>query len=126
MGARRVRLFHHEHFWLPRWLLNRSVSHDKLEKALKWMRKPARFIDRGLKPRLTMFTSGVGAYVIAIICAQVAVAMPFMEVVPFSANLAGLVLTIFGLALIACDGQLALVAFFVLAASLGVLVYNLL
>ena len=34
-----------------------------------------------------------------------------MEVVPFSANGAGIVLTIFGLSLIARDGLLALIAF---------------
>jgi hypothetical protein len=38
-------LFRREHFWLPHWLLKRSVAQDKLHKALTWLRPPARFID---------------------------------------------------------------------------------
>lgn len=119
-------LFRHEHFWLPGWVLRRSVSQEKLCKALGWLQRPARFIDRLLRPRLTVLTRPIGAYVIAFICLQIALIMPFMEVVPFSANAAGLVLTAFGLALIACDGVLALVAYATLALSLGIAGYALL
>ena len=119
-------LFRHEHFWLPGWMLRRSVSREKLGKALGWLERPARFIDRLLRPRLTALTRPFGAYVIAFICLQIALIMPFMEVVPFSANAAGLVLTAFGLALIACDGVLALVAYAALSLSLGIAAYALL
>ena len=47
--------------------------------------------------------------------------MPVMEVVPFSANLAGIALTAFGLAVIAHDGLLALVAFAATAAGVVVI-----
>lgn len=119
-------LFRHEHFWLPSWLLNRSVAKDKLVKVLSWMRRPARFIDRLLRPRLTFFTRQAGVIVIALVCVLIAFAMPLMEVVPFSANAAGLVLTAFGLALIAQDGILALLAFSVTALTAGFGAYYLL
>jgi hypothetical protein len=119
-------LFRHEHFWLPGWVLRRSISRDKLTKALGWLQRPARFIDRLLRPRLTVLTRPIGAYVIAFMCLQIALIMPFMEVVPFSANAAGLVLAAFGLALIACDGVLALIAYATLALSLGIAAYTLL
>lgn len=119
-------LFRQEHFWLPRWLLNRSVAKDKLNKVLGWLRRPARFVDRLLRPRLTFFTQGAGIVVIALVCVLIAFAMPVMEVVPFSANAAGIVLTAFGLALIACDGILALLAFSVTALTIGFGAYHLL
>lgn len=119
-------LFRHEHFWLPGWVLRRSVSREKLSKALGWLRRPARFVDRLLRPRLTVLTRPMGAYVIAFICLQLAVIMPFMEIVPFSANAAGVVLTAFGLALIADDGVFALIAYAALSLSLGLAVYTLL
>ena len=119
-------LFRHEHFWLPAWVLRRSISQEKLCKALGWLQRPARFIDRLLRPRLTVLTRPLGAYVIAFVCLQIALIMPFMEVVPFSANAAGLVLTAFGLALIACDGVLALIAYATLVLSLGIAAYALL
>lgn len=118
-------LFRHEHFWLPKWVLRRSLSREKLMKALGWLRRPSRFIDRLLRPRLTFLIRPAGAYVIAFVCLQIAVVMPFMEVVPFSANAAGLVLTAFGLALIACDGVLALIGYTTLVLSLGIAGYAL-
>lgn len=119
-------LLRQEHFWLPRWLLNRSVTRDKLVKVLGWLRRPARFIDRLLRPRLLFFTQQAGIVAIALVCVLIAFAMPLMEVVPFSANAAGIVLTAFGLALIACDGVLAVLAFSVTTLTVGIAAYNLL
>jgi len=119
-------LFRREHFWLPRWLLKRSVAGEKLRKALTWLRSPARFIDRFLRPRLTLFTHSTGVYAIAMVCIVIAAAMPGMEVVPFSANGAGAALTAFGLSLIAHDGLLALLAFVFTAITCGLAVYSIL
>lgn len=119
-------LLRREHFWLPRWLLRRSVDPDKLRKALKWMRPPARFIDRLLRPRLTILTRSAAVHVIAAVCILVAAVMPMMEVVPFSANVAGGVFAAFGLSMIARDGLLALLALAIVAAAGGVALYALL
>lgn len=118
-------LFRREYFWLPDSLLERSVAQDKLDKALTWLRPPARFIDRFLKPRLTAFTHGAGTYAIAAACVVIALSMPPMEVVPFTANGAGLALTLFGLSLMANDGLLALLAFIATAVTLGFVIYGL-
>ena len=104
-------LFHREHLWLPRFLLDRSIERGKLHKAIGSLYRPARFVDRLLRQRLTMFADGAIIYVIVIVCLGIAATMPVMEVVPFSANAAGAALTAYGLALIARDGLLALIAF---------------
>lgn len=114
-----------KHIWLPHWLLKRSVSSDKLHTALKWARRPARFIDRLLRSRLIQFAEGKAVYGIAVICLLIAAAMPLMEVVPFSANGAGVGLTAFGLALIARDGLLALIAFVSTLTTIGSVAYYL-
>ena len=118
-------LFHHDHIWLPDWLLRRSVRHDRMCKVLGWLRRPARFIDRGIYPRLEWFTRGVGLHVVAIVCIIIAAAMPAMEVVPFSANGAGAALTAFGLSLIAQDGLLAAIALAITVGTLGIVIYTL-
>lgn len=112
-------------FWLPQWLLGRSMARDKFAKGMHWMRPPARFIDRLLRPRLVFLTQGVGLYLIAVTCIAIAAAMPPMEVVPFSANGAGAALTAFGLALIARDGLLALLAFILTVATIGFVAFQL-
>jgi hypothetical protein len=119
-------LFRREHIWLPRWILRRSISREKLCKGLGWLRRPARFVDRLLRPRLTVLTRGPAIYVVAATCILVAAATPAMEVVPFSATIAGAVLTAFGLALIARDGALAVTAFVLTVGGFGWVGYELL
>lgn len=119
-------LFRRQHFWLPRWLLRRSIARTKLGKGIKWLRPSAHFIDRWLRPRLPLFIEGFSIYLVAAVCILIAAAMPIMELVPLSAHGAGLALSAFGLSLIARDGLLALLAFVVTAASFGLVIYNLL
>jgi hypothetical protein len=106
-----------DYFWMPQWLLKRSVGRKKLDKAFKWLRPPARFFDRFLRPRLTFLVQDAGNYAVAVICVIIAAGMPAMELVPFSATIAGAALAIFGLALVADDGLLAVIAFALTAAT---------
>lgn len=119
-------LFQYDHFWLPQWLLEQSVHKDNIKKGLKWSRSPARFLDRWLRPRITIFIHGAAIYTIAVVCITIAAMMPIMEVIPFSATIAGIALTAFGLALITRDGLMALLAFLFSAGTFGLLIYNLL
>ncbi|CAN0587020.1 MULTISPECIES: exopolysaccharide biosynthesis protein [Marinobacter] len=103
-------LFRRHTIWLPDWIAGRQVPRAKLVKGADWLRKPARFLDRVTKPRLTLLVNGPGLYVMALLCMLVAAAMPAMEVVPFSANGGGAALMAFGLAIVARDGLVALLA----------------
>jgi hypothetical protein len=102
-----------KNFWLPQWVLDRKISTSKYCKALEFVRPAARFVDRLLRPRLTVLTRGVGTYVIAVICILIALTMPPLEILPFLATLAGIALTAFGLAVIAEDGLLFIIALLV-------------
>lgn len=104
-------------FWLPRWLLRRSLKRDRLLAALRWLERPAHFIDRYTRRRLAWLVRGLGTYLIALACLAVAIVIPLLELVPMSATIAGLALTAFGLGLVAEDGLLALLALAVLAAG---------
>lgn len=119
-------LVRRQQLWLPQWLLKRSVAREKMQRVLEWSRKPAGFIDRYTRPRLARLVEGRGEHLVAIVCIFVALMMPLMEFVPFSANFAGLALSAFGMALISRDGALALVALAVLGLLLGFIVYQLL
>ncbi len=117
-------LFGREHFWLPQWILKRSAEKKKIKKGMDWLVKPAKFIDKWSKPRLTVFTKGTGHFVIAGVCFLTALAMPMMEVIPFSANVAGLAFTLFGLSLITHDGILAVLALVFALGTFGIVVYG--
>lgn len=112
-------LLRRNEFWLPGWLLRRSVERGKIRKAVGWLRRPARWVDRILRPRLKALTGDAGAVGVALACILIALAMPPMEFIPFSANIAGVALAAFGLALVTRDGVVALVAFAFTFGALG-------
>ncbi len=105
-----------DHVWLPAWMLRRSASDSKICKAVGWLRPVGRFVDRWTRPRLSALTRGAGAAVAGATTSVLAAGTPLMEVVPLSANVAGLAITAYGVALIAGDG---LIAIFALAFSVG-------
>ncbi|WP_372719050.1 exopolysaccharide biosynthesis protein [Novipirellula sp.] len=113
-----------DHFWIPGWLEDRKVNRSKVTKTIGWLRKPARFLDRWSKERYTYLVDHAGIYVIAAVCIVIAAATPVMEVVPMSANVAGAAITAFGLAILARDGLIAMLAIAFSLATAGLLVYQ--
>lgn len=116
-------LIHKHHFWLPKWMLRRSISTSKLLKATQAIRKPAHLIDRCTRRRFTSLAGALTTHVIALICVLVAIGTPALEVVPFSATSAGGALSVFGLSLIARDGLLVLLALAVSVGTLALVTY---
>jgi len=114
-----------ETFWLPKWLLKRSLSRQKFDKALHYMKKPAKWVDGLLGVRLAWMTGYIGIRVTAFACLLVALAMPPMEFIPFSANGAGLALTLFGLGLVARDGLMLTLGFLLTGVTFTVVVMSL-
>ncbi len=106
------------HIWLPHWLLTRSLSRDKFERALRFLLPLARSVDRLVRPRLSLLTRGPALYANVLLCLLIALSMPPLEVVPFANSISGAALSALGLALFAHDGLLALLAF---AFSIGCL-----
>jgi hypothetical protein len=111
-----------DHVWLPRWLLERRISRDRFTRAVRWMQKPAGWIDHLLKPRLTRLTRPPAHLAVALTCLLIALAMPPMEVVPFTANGAGVALTLFGLGLVANDGLMVLLGYTLTATTLTLVI----
>jgi hypothetical protein len=110
------------HFWLPARMLNVQVPCDKLNTALQWLQRPARFVDRITKPRLTVLVRGPSIYIIALICLSIACVLPLMELILFSSSVAGTVLVLFGVALVSRDGLLALFGYSATAVTVWVVV----
>jgi len=115
-----------ETFWLPKWLVKRSISRTKFDKAIQYMKKPAKWVDGLLGVRLAWMTGYIGIRVTAVMCLLIALAMPPMEFIPFSANGAGLALTLFGLGLVARDGIMLSLGFLLTGVTFTVVLINVL
>lgn len=119
-------LLRRKRIWLPEWILRRNISQEKFARAARWMRRPARFIDRLLRERLSFLVDGPASWLLALVCLLVAVTLPLLEPVPFAASSAGVALTCIGLAMIAHDGVFALIAYTAVLGVAGLIGYNVL
>lgn len=119
-------LFGRESVWIPRFLEKLSVRADRVKKTVKVSRKPARIVDRLVKPRLEVLTRPWADRVVALVCIMVAMIVPPLELLPFVAFVPATAIALFGLGLLARDGLLVLVAFVVSTSALGLLVWKLL
>ena len=107
------------HFWLPKWLLNRCASRSNYDRAIAFLKRPARLIDRLIRHRLTVLTEGIAVYINALLCLLIAVTMPPLELIPFGNSVAGAALSFLGLGMMARDGALVIAALL----PLGLLAY---
>lgn len=98
------------HFWLPQWLLRRTASRSRYDRALAFLKRPSRLIDRLLRRRLTFLTEGIAVRFNALLWLLIAATMPPLELIPFGNTTAGAALSILGLGMMARDGVLVLVA----------------
>lgn len=96
--------------WLPGSLRRRRIDRRRLRRAAARLQPIARRVDRLVRPRLEFLTTGPFARAIAAICVLIALTMPPLELVPMANSTTGAAISVFGLALAARDGLLALLA----------------
>lgn len=106
------------HLWLPGWLTRRAVPTKRLKKGIDQLRKPAAWIDRHSGERLTFLVTPPADRLIFLACLLCGMAMPLLEVVPFSSSILGAAVTLMAFTLLARDGLFALLALVVIAGGL--------
>lgn len=110
--------------WIPGALGRRSVSADSLGHAVDWLRRPAGWIDRHVRPRLTYLARRPLSYAALLTCLAVTLVMPLMEFVPMLATVAASAITLFAIGLMTFDGAFIIAgySFIALGAGLATLV----
>lgn len=111
-------VFGRKFIWLPDWMRRRSVKASKVTKATGKLRKPVEKVDGLFRKRLGGLVNGTVVRAIAGVCMVVSVIMPALELIPFSANAAGIVLLTFGVALVVRDGLMVIVGTIATVATL--------
>lgn len=104
-----------ECLWLPGFIAQRHMSAAKLCKGMGWLRKPVRFVERFLRPRLTFLFHRPWLYVPLLLILGLTLFMPFMEIIPTSGSVASAVIALFAAGLLTRDGALVLASFVVLS-----------
>lgn len=99
---------HRDHVWLPGWLRRQHIGGARLRRNLDRLRPAARWLDARSRPRLELLVGRPLSAILLAFCGLFGLAMPFLELVPFSSSLLGLSIVLMSLAMLTRDGLLAL------------------
>ncbi len=116
-------VFGRRSLWLPGFLSRRTIAHTTLDKAIAFLRRPAAFLDRVTRKRLSFLTAGPLRRLPPFICLCAAMVIPFFELVPMSSTIIASAITLFALSLLTRDGLLLILGIGVLA-LVAFLVWN--
>lgn len=108
-----------DHLWLPSFVMSRRIDSGKLDRALKVMRRPARWLDRVTRPRLAFLVHGPLRKLTQALCLVCGLAMPVLELVPFTSSILGSVVSLLAFGMLARDGLFTAIGLAILAALGG-------
>ncbi|CTQ34027.1 exopolysaccharide biosynthesis protein [Jannaschia rubra] len=112
-------LWGRDDLWLPHWVGKRSVSADKMGKAVDKLRGIARWSDRHLGRHLTVLVDGPAPRLAALAVLGLCLTIPPLELLPFASSIPTGAIMLFGIAMVTRDGRVMAMAW---AAFLGALV----
>jgi len=96
--------------WLPKWVRTRSIPRDRLSAGLERLGPVARFLDRHSRPRLRFVSRPPLSQAVLLLCGLCGLAMPLLELIPFTSSLMALAVTCLGFSLLTRDGLWAVLA----------------
>lgn len=96
--------------WLPSFVAKRSMSTEKLCKGVGWLRKPVRFVERFLRPRMTVLLHRPWILLPLMLVLALTLVMPLLEAIPTSGSIASAVIALFAAGLLTRDGGLVLLS----------------
>ena len=104
-------LFGRSHIWLPDFMLDQSISQKKIKTAHEKSSSTLEAVDRVVTKRFAWAVSGGSRYIAAFIVTIFALLMVPLELVPFAVAIPGSAIALIGVALIARDGAIMLLAY---------------
>jgi hypothetical protein len=106
-----------DRLWLPAFILNRTMPQRRLERVISHIERPARYIDRLTRKRLTVLVDPPMARLWALVCLLLSLVIPVFELVPMSATIIAATISLFALAMLARDGLLVILGLLMLAGA---------
>lgn len=108
-------VFGRAHLRLPGFVTRRALSAKGLHRALDWLRRPAAWIDRHSRRRLSLLTGTPFRQLAYVTIAGTALTWPFLELLPFVTSFGAGAVSLISFGLMTRDGVWLLAGYAVLA-----------
>lgn len=102
-------IIHRSTLWLPRWIRTARLRSDRVRAAYRWLRVPARWLDHVTRRRLGGLVTEPLVILPQLLCLLCGAIMPFLELIPFTSSVLGVVITALAVGMLVGDGLLVLV-----------------
>jgi hypothetical protein len=109
-----------KHLWLPSFMGRKTLSSERMERAVDKLQPIARWLDKWFHGRLPALSGTIATRAAAVCCILLALTVPPLELLPFASTAPMVAIAMFGLALIVNDGLLMMAGFILTAAALTV------
>ncbi|WP_339950196.1 exopolysaccharide biosynthesis protein [uncultured Albimonas sp.] len=103
------------HVWLPGFLTRQRIEGRRLSEAVDWLRGPVAWIERRTRRRLPRLVNPPFDRLLLGLCLLCGLAMPVLELVPFTSSFLGAAVALLAISIIVRDGLFASLAFAVIA-----------
>lgn len=101
--------------WLPGKMTRRNVRGERAREAVRKLGRAARWLDGHARERFRLLVRPPGRSLVELACLLCGLAMPFLEVVPFSSSVLGGAVLLMATGLLTRDGLFALLGLAVMA-----------
>ena len=108
-----------DHLWLPKVITGRHLQGERVRHAVASLRRPAAWLDRVTAPRLSVLVHGPFRIVSQLLSMLCGLAMPFLELLPFTSSILGLAVVLLAMSMVLRDGVFALAGFAVAAVAVA-------
>lgn len=95
--------------WLPRRVRSFQIRQETILATIGFLDRPLFWLEQNTRQRLLFFVTGPCRALVLFMCAGLGLAMPLLELVPFSATTGGLAITTMVLGLLMKDGLVVFV-----------------
>ncbi|QBX33316.1 exopolysaccharide biosynthesis protein [Paracoccus liaowanqingii] len=112
-----------DHVWLPGFLMRRKLGAARVRGALDWMRRPAGFLDRITAERLTVLVRRPMRWITQALCLCCGLLMPFLELIPFTSSMMGVVVSLLAFGMLARDGLFTALGLLAIGGLAGLVLY---
>jgi hypothetical protein len=109
--------FGRRHLWLPRVLANRKLSRSQLTRAVRFLRRPAAWLDKHSRRRMHLLTGAPLDRIAILSVILVAATWPFLELVPMFTSVSATGVALVAFALMVRDGIILISGYAILGGT---------